>query len=373
MARQCRRGASCKEGGISRAFHLKRLSSDLCRTSSGRRSATAPSGSCPSRCGKKKASGAAREVLFDACFGTPRRACRATCGSPSWELRAASMEDSERAVVLDARALDRRVAVVLQVPLEPLDVGDRDLHDLPRPVLEAAEGVVRHHLHAFLRSPVADEIHKRVPDVPLGALVDRQVDEVVLTLEAEAVQLLHEHAPRVHVWDVPDHQCQDLVALDLVAKLLDKVGGLRHALVAKLPVFPPDVLSNSVPAISAELPDESCEVVSKLPSSALSYAKVSAAAVKTHAAVVEAPAGRLEAAAAVVETAAAVVEAADEAVLEGVGGGAGALILDILQHVFEHADFRPHLKRPQVTGWHLLRPVDVLPGAKVPRRADVQK
>mmetsp|Transcript_17155 Transcript_17155/g.47262 ORF Transcript_17155/g.47262 Transcript_17155/m.47262 type:complete len:239 (+) Transcript_17155:70-786(+) len=144
-------------------------------------------------------------------------------------------------VCLDACALHRRVAVILQVPLQTLDVSNGDLRDLARPVVVPQEGVIRQLVCRSQRHGRADKVHEGVPDVPLGALVHRQVDKVIFALEAQAVQLLHQHAPGVHIWDVTHHQGRDVLLLDvlklvaaLLTKLLAKISLFWDGLVAQL-------------------------------------------------------------------------------------------------------------------------------------------
>mmetsp|Transcript_5555 Transcript_5555/g.16410 ORF Transcript_5555/g.16410 Transcript_5555/m.16410 type:complete len:207 (+) Transcript_5555:374-994(+) len=62
------------------------------------------------------------------------------------------------------------------------------------------------HLDAALRVRRLLEIDEGVPDVPVGRVVDGEVQEVVHPVEAEVVQLVHQEGTVVPVWHVPHHE-----------------------------------------------------------------------------------------------------------------------------------------------------------------------
>mmetsp|Transcript_69593 Transcript_69593/g.201691 ORF Transcript_69593/g.201691 Transcript_69593/m.201691 type:complete len:407 (+) Transcript_69593:209-1429(+) len=111
--------------------------------------------------------------------------------------------------MVPAAQLYRGFAVVLEIPLQALDVGDGDLRDLAGVVEVSLEDVVRQQAHTFARGGRGHEVHERIADIPLRALVDRQVQKVVHAGEADEVQLFDEHFPGVHVREVSQHQGGD--------------------------------------------------------------------------------------------------------------------------------------------------------------------
>mmetsp|Transcript_101904 Transcript_101904/g.297168 ORF Transcript_101904/g.297168 Transcript_101904/m.297168 type:complete len:214 (+) Transcript_101904:906-1547(+) len=87
-------------------------------------------------------------------------------------------------------------------------------------------------LHAMLRVLGLIKVHKRIANVPVSGVVDGKIQEVILALEPEQVQLLHQQAAVVAVGHVPDHEGRNLVHAGSVFEALLQVQTPWHVDVA---------------------------------------------------------------------------------------------------------------------------------------------
>merc|ERR1719247_3868625 len=114
------------------------------------------------------------------------------------------MFEEERPVLRNRHAGNRRVAVMLDVRLQPLNASPRDGADLV--AIERAQLVSIQCLEELLRDIVLHEVDERVASVALVSEIDRQIEEVkTLLVESELVDNGQKHSLGVLIRDISQH------------------------------------------------------------------------------------------------------------------------------------------------------------------------
>jgi len=112
--------------------------------------------------------------------------------------------EEERPILRNRHSSNWRVAVMLDVRLQPLNARPRDGADLV--AVERTELVAVQPLEKLSCHVVREEVDESVPDVALVAEIDREVEEVETRLvESELVDNGQKHSLCVLIRDIPQH------------------------------------------------------------------------------------------------------------------------------------------------------------------------
>ena len=123
---------------------------------------------------------------------------------------------------------------MLHVGMEALKMRRGNLRHLPGAATESTEAVVSQLPHAPCGRLGLFEVDKAVSNIPVGALIHRDVDEVVLLLKPERVKFIHKHLATVSVRNVADHDCSNRRFALVSLELRDEISVLRYVEMAQL-------------------------------------------------------------------------------------------------------------------------------------------
>mmetsp|Transcript_57520 Transcript_57520/g.168944 ORF Transcript_57520/g.168944 Transcript_57520/m.168944 type:complete len:288 (-) Transcript_57520:91-954(-) len=131
----------------------------------------------------------------------------------------AILEDHRLILIRHRRVHDWAALVALHVGLKPL-MGPTPAHSTHLPARQHPLRVTIELLPEGMHPAWIDQVDECVAQASTGLEVDRQVDEVVLAVEALVVQHGEQHRTRVVVRQIPQHHRGSLVDGHLVARVL---------------------------------------------------------------------------------------------------------------------------------------------------------
>ena len=109
-------------------------------------------------------------------------------------------------MTLDTGVLNCSFAVVRHVLAKALKMCRRHLREPLRELWELRKAVPCQQLDGSCRIFLSNKIHECVTDIPVCRAIHGHIDEVEMPFEAQHVELVDQHVPRVTIWNVSQHE-----------------------------------------------------------------------------------------------------------------------------------------------------------------------